>query len=217
MAGQTAVRRPWPLVVADWLRTAPATYIWLTLLVGTTTVLLHLRPGTRHHLLVAWSTNLHNLTRDPLQVLLASALWTDTASLAVYALLFTVFLAPAEHWLGTGRWLLVAFIGHVGATLISVGDFAADLSAHAANPALADDIDVGVSYAFVAVCGVLTYRIARPWRWLYLAAGLALVTVPVILHGTVTDIGHLSALLLGLLCYPLARPRLAGDLTGHSP
>ncbi len=217
MAEQTAVRRPWPLVVADWVRTAPATYVWLMLLSVTTTVLLQLRPRTQHHLLVAWSTNLHNLTRDPLQVLLASALWTDTASLGVYVLLFTVFLAPAEHWLGTGRWLVIALIGHIGATLISVGDFAADLSAHAANPAIADDIDVGVSYAFAALCGVLTYRIARPWRWIYLGAGLVLVTVPVIVHGTVTDIGHLSAVLLGLLCYPLARGRLGSDGTGHSP
>jgi hypothetical protein len=216
MADQT-VRRRRPLLVVDWIRRAPATYIWLTLLVGTTTVLVNLRPAAQQHLLVTWSTNLHNLGRDPAQVLLASALWTDAASLAVYAVLFTVLLAPAEHWLGTGRWLIVAVVGHVGATLISVGDLAADLSVHAADPRLADDVDVGVSYALVALCAVLTYRIPHPWRWIYLAGGLALLVPPVIWHGTVTDIGHLTALLIGLLCYPLTRGRRFSTRADHSP
>jgi hypothetical protein len=212
-----AVRRSWPLTVADWIRTAPATYLWLVVLAGTTTASLQLQPATRRHLLLVWSTNLHNLGRDPVQVLLASAFWTDTGSLLVYAVLFTVFLAPVEHWLGTGRWVLVALIGHIGATLISVGNLAADLSAHAANPALADDIDVGVSYGFAALCAILAYRLPRPWRWIYVAGGLTLVLVPVIGHGTVTDVGHLSAVLLGLLCYPLVRRRTTSDLADHSP
>jgi len=67
--------------------------------------------------------------------------------------------------------------------------------------------DVGVSYALAGVVGVLTYRIAAPWRYLYLAAVLAVYGIPFVTGRTFTDLGHFTSVLLGLACYPLTRGR----------
>ena len=66
--------------------------------------------------------------------------------------------------------------------------------------------DVGVSYFLVGVGAVLAYRIVRPWRWVYL--GTAFIYFGAALVGNInfTAIGHLSALLIGLCCYPFTRP-----------
>jgi hypothetical protein len=70
-----------------------------------------------------------------------------------------------------------------------------------------DTLDVGVSYALAGVVGVLTYRIAAPWRYLYLAAVLAVYGIPFFTARTFTDLGHFTSVLLGLACYPLTRGR----------
>ena len=61
------------------------------------------------------------------------------------------------------------------------------------------------------MAGILVYRLRGPWRYGYLAALLVVAASPVVWpllngsHGTFTDIGHLCAVLIGLLCYPLTR------------
>jgi hypothetical protein len=75
---------------------------------------------------------------------------------------------------------------------------------HARLPrSLADTIDIGVSYGLAGVVGVLAYRVPRPWRWGYLLGVLAFFTYPVLHRGTFTDLGHLTAVLIGLCCYAL--------------
>jgi hypothetical protein len=54
---------------------------------------------------------------------------------------------------------------------------------------------------------VLTYFIARPWRWLYLSGALVWVAVPVAVSADFTPVGHLAALFVGLAWYPLTRGR----------
>jgi hypothetical protein len=54
---------------------------------------------------------------------------------------------------------------------------------------------------------VLTYHIPRRWRWLYLAAALVVFGVSLAVKRDFTQLGHLSALLIGLGCYPLTRSR----------
>jgi hypothetical protein len=76
--------------------------MWLAVLLGTT--IRQLQAGRHlHHLLVHASANIHDLATDPLQVLFESLLWIDGRSWTPYLLLFTLFLAPAEHWLGQIR------------------------------------------------------------------------------------------------------------------
>jgi hypothetical protein len=68
-------------------------------------------------------------------------------------------------------------------------------------------LDVGVSYALAGVVAVLAYRIASPWRYVYIAGVVAFFVVPVLVSQTFTDVGHLSAALIGFACYPLTRAR----------
>ncbi|MGI9092240.1 MAG: rhomboid-like protein [Mycobacteriales bacterium] len=107
-----------------WIRSAPATYTWLAIIAVTTAILLPRSDRVRDRFLRAHSTDVHELQMHPLRVLVASALWTSGPLILVYAVLFTIFLAPAERWLGTPRWLVVVVAGHLGATLISEGGLA---------------------------------------------------------------------------------------------
>ena len=62
--------------------------------------------ATPRVVLVHGSTNLRGLATDPLRVLFESLLWIDGRYWTPYLLLFSLFLAPAEHWLGKMRGLL---------------------------------------------------------------------------------------------------------------
>ena len=194
--------------LAGYVRRAPGTYVWLAVLAVTTAVMNHLTDAELRHLLGERSTNLHHLAEDPLHVLFSSALWIDGGSWFAYFVLFNLFHVPAERWLGTLRWLGVAVLAHVGATYLSEGVLYWAIQ-HGDAPARAvNTLDVGVSYALAGVVAVLTYRIARPWRWLYLAGVLAVYAAPLLFSEvTFTEVGHLSAVLIGLACYPLTRSR----------
>lgn len=68
-------------------------------------------------------------------------------------------------------------------------------------------LDIGVSYALAGVIAVLTYRIAAPWRYPYVAVVLVVYGVPLVTGRTFTDLGHFTSVLIGLGCYPLVRGR----------
>jgi hypothetical protein len=68
-----------------------------------------------------------------------------------------------------------------------------------ASPRLIRARDIGVSYFVIGIVGVLTYRIARPWRWSYLAIALAVVGIPLIVRPDFTPLGHLTPDRVGLL------------------
>jgi predicted ABC-type exoprotein transport system permease subunit len=58
----------------------------------------------------------------------------------------------------------------------------------------------------VGVMAVLTYHIAKPWCWGYLAILIVVFTVPLIVHVNFTAVGHFAAIFIGLCFYPMARP-----------
>ncbi|MGV0627027.1 rhomboid-like protein [Mycolicibacter minnesotensis] len=196
-------------LAAAWhfVHTAPLTYLWLAVL-AITTAIQHLAGRRLHTMLVEQSTNLHHLATDPLEVLVASLLWIDGKDWTPYLLLFTLFLAPAEHWLGQRRWLTVGLISHVGATYVSEGALYVLIQLHRESERLTYARDIGVSYFLVGVMAVLTYRIRRPWRYGYLAALLMIFGVPLAINPNFTVIGHAAALLIGLCCYPVTRQHL---------
>ena len=194
--------------VADRIRLAPGTHVWLLVLGVTSAVAAGLSPNLRSYLLHHVSTNLVELRIHPVRVLFASAFWIETPSaLLFYALLFELVHTTAERWLGTLRWLLVAAVAHVGATLVSQKAVLFGIRDDRLPRSLAHTIDIGVSYGLAGVVGVLAYRVPWPWRWGYLLGVLAFFTYPVLYKGTFTDIGHLTAVLIGLCCYALT-PRL---------
>lgn len=188
-----------------FVRSAPLTYLWLAVLLVTTVVQHHLNRHELHTVLVHRSTNIHHLGTDPLYVLLTSLFWVDGGDWLMCLVLFTLFLAPAERWLGQLRWLTVGLTAHIVATYISEGLLYLAIQQHLEPEKMVHVRDVGVSYFMVGVMAVLTYRIAPPWRWVYLAAltvyyGAGLVTDP-----NFTAIGHFSAIFIGLCFYPMAR------------
>ncbi|MET7428316.1 MULTISPECIES: rhomboid-like protein [Streptomyces] len=190
-----------------YVRGAPGTYVWLGILFVTTVALHHMSPEFEEHFLRRRSTNIHELSRNPVRVLVASAMWIESGYWVPYALLYTVFHVPAERWLGTARWLAVCALAHVLASLISEGVLLEAIRRGMAPHSAVNTLDIGVSYALAGVMAVLTYRIAAPWRYAYLPAVLAVFGLPLAAGPTFTDFGHIVAVLIGLACYPLVRGR----------
>ncbi|MGY0024897.1 rhomboid-like protein [Streptomyces sp. cg35] len=193
--------------VWSYLRSAPGTYLWLAALFVTTVAVHHMSPEFEQDFLRQRSTNLHELSKNPIRVLVSSAFWIDGSSWWPYAVLYTVFHAQAERWLGTARWLAVAAAAHTLATLISEGALLWAVRHGHAPTSSVNTLDVGVSYALAGVVAVLTYRIASPWRYAYLAVVLVVYGAPLVTGRTFTDLGHFTSVLIGLACYPLTRGR----------
>ncbi|MFI9629206.1 rhomboid-like protein [Streptomyces sp. NPDC052042] len=198
----------WLRDVGSWIRSAPGTYVWLAALFVTTVIIHQMSPAFEEEFLRQRSTNIHELSQDPVRVLIASAFWIDNGRWAPYVVLYTIFHARAERWLGTLRWLAVAAAAHVLATLVSEGVLAWAIRHGHVAPAAANTLDVGVSYALAGVIAVLTYRVPAPWRPVYPFAVLVFYGIPLVTGPGFTDLGHFAAVLIGLACRPLIRSRL---------
>ncbi|ACU70766.1 conserved hypothetical protein [Catenulispora acidiphila DSM 44928] len=194
-----------PADVWDYVRDAPGTYLWLVALFGVSRYVRRLPAERATKLLEANSTNLARLRQAPLKVMVTSLFFTTGTSWLFYAVTYSVFHAPAEHWLGTWRWLVVLGLAHVGATLLSEGWVAREIRAGRLPRSERMAADYGVSYAQAGAAAVLTYRIPEPWRLLYLAALIAFYG-----YGWVknrrdfTAIGHVCAVAIGLACFWIA-------------
>ncbi|WP_245850208.1 rhomboid-like protein [Mycobacterium angelicum] len=197
----------WLAAALRFVASAPLTYLWVTVLLVTTIIARHLTRRQYHTVVVDGSTNIHDLSRDPLDVLFYSLLWIDGRYWTPYLVLFTLFLAPAEQWLGQLRWLTVGLTSHIAATYISEGLLYLAIQHHLEPQRLVHARDIGVSYFLVGVTAVLAYRIPPPWRWAYLAVLITTFAVPLIIKLNFTAIGHFSAIFIGLCFYPMARNR----------
>nr|WP_265861880.1 rhomboid-like protein [Streptomyces sp. SKN60] len=206
----------------SWVRSSPGTHIWLAVIALTSLVIALSPDGLEHYLLHRNSSNLHELSRHPMRALLGSAFWIENpASLPFYAVLFEVFHAPVERWLGTLKWLIVVGTAHVAATLVSQKVVLEAIRDHDVPRSMAHVVDIGVSYGLAASVGILTYRLPRPWRWFYLAGAVAFFAVPLITDRTYTDLGHAVSLVIGLAFWPLTgeghgpeKPLVGGDARG---
>ncbi len=221
-SGSSGEGRPRAWLGAAWrfVANAPLTYVWLTVLLVTTIIAHTLTRRQLHTEIVHASTNIHDLLRDPLEVLFSSLLWIDGRYWTPYLLLFTLFLAPAEHWLRQLRWLTVGLTTHILATYISEGLLYLAIQYHLVPErrvhALVHSKDIGVSYFLVGVIAVLAYRIAMPWRWGYLAILITIFAIPLIIGVNFTAIGHLSSIFIGLSFYPMVRKRMGPQLSPAS-
>ncbi|MGW0766822.1 rhomboid-like protein [Streptomyces sp. NPDC002676] len=193
--------------VGAFFRSSPGTYVWLAVLFVTTVALHRMSPEFEEHFLRQRSTNIHELSRNPVRVLVASAMWVDTGHWFPYAFLYTVFHAQVERWLGTARWLGVCALAHVLASLLSEGILLKAIRDGIAPHSAVNTLDIGVSYALAGVIGVLAYRIAPPWRYGYVLLVLAVFGLPLTDGATFTDFGHFFSVLIGLACQPLVRGR----------
>ncbi|WP_338060134.1 rhomboid-like protein [Streptomyces fulvoviolaceus] len=191
-----------------YVRGAPGTYIWLGILFVTTVALHHMSPEFEEEFLRQRSTNIHELSSNPVRVLVASAMWIDGGRWLPYAVLYSVFHAPAERRLGTARWLAVCAAAHVLATLISEGALLWGIRHGMAPASAVNTLDIGVSYALAGVVAVLVHLIPAPWRYGYAFVVLLVYGVPLVTGRTFTDLGHFTSVLIGFGCYPLARGRV---------
>jgi hypothetical protein len=207
LAGQPSRAGRAARAVWRYVRRAPGTYVWLAILLVTTLIIRHVDVDMAHRILEKRSTNLHYLAQTPVRVLFASALWISGGGWFFYFVLYNIFHVPAERWLGTLRWLAVVLIAHVGATYISEGTLYWAIHHDYAPESARYTLDYGVSYALAGVEAVLTYRIARPWRYFYVAGLVVFYGVGIARNRDFTSLGHFSAMLLGLVCYPLTRSR----------
>ncbi|MER5641045.1 rhomboid-like protein [Kitasatospora sp. NPDC002227] len=207
--GRRAAARAW-----CYVRQAPGTFAWLAILFVTTQIIRHVSPEFADGLLQKRSTNIEYLSQDPVRVLITSALWIAGGGWFLYFLLYNLFHVPAERWLGTRRWLLVLAIAHVGATYLSEGVLLWAIDHGHAPESARYTLDYGVSYALAGIEAVLTYLIVKPWRYVYLAGVLLFYGSALITGRTFTDVGHFTAALLGLACYPLTRGRTLAAVGG---
>ncbi|MDX3536399.1 hypothetical protein PV721_18845 [Streptomyces sp. MB09-01] len=202
----------------SWIRSSPGTHIWLLIIAVTSIVVVIAPDQVDHVLLHRNSSNIHQLVRHPVRALLSSAFWIENpASLALYAVLFELFYAPVERWLGTQRWLLIVAGAHIIATLVSQRILLMAIEDHRAPRSMTHVVDIGVSYGLAAAVGVLTYRLPGPWRWFYLAGAVAFFGLPLATGGTFTDLGHAIALSVGLLAWPLTRHDVSRETRPRYP
>ncbi|MFG2718734.1 rhomboid-like protein [Streptomyces sp. NPDC048416] len=196
--------------VRAWVRSTPGTHIWLLTIAVTSLVIQLSTREFERFLFHRNSSNIHELTKHPVQSLFTSAFWIENpSSLLLYLVLFEIVHGTVERWLGTLRWLCTVVVGHVVATLISQEYVLWSIQnqhlprrlAHA----MSHVVDIGVSYGLAASAGILVYRLPRPWCWLYLAGVLGFFGIPLATGGTFTDLGHVTALFIGFACWPLTR------------
>src|SRR5262245_36526451 len=95
------------------VRAAPASVAYLAALLTTTIALSLSSDRTSDSILLDLSTNLHQLERDPVRVLLGSAFWVDGwLELALWAAVLIAVAAPVERRLGWWRTTVVFVAGH---------------------------------------------------------------------------------------------------------
>jgi membrane associated rhomboid family serine protease len=188
------------------IRSAPLTVGYLIVLSATTVLLSVASTDRADRLLDTFSTNLHQLGRAPLRVLVGSAFWTSGwFELTQWVVLFFAVLAPVERRLGRRRTLLAFAVGHVGATLMVAAGLWLAVQFGTVAPTVAFARDVGVSYGFFSVAALAAYLLARRVQLCYLTLLIGYVTIAAAMSHTFTDFGHMTAVAIGLVWYPLRR------------
>lgn len=173
-------------------RPALLTASYLLVLLVTTLVLRASSPSTVQAILQASKTNAWHLAHQPLQVLVASALWLPNQRWWYYAAIFGGFMAPLERRVGAGRVLLVFLSGHVLATLLTEVPLGAAAWFGWLPASTVHRLDVGVSYGMFAVIGAWAGLLPRRVRARVLAVVVPLVAVP--LADARHDVGGACAL-----------------------
>lgn len=195
--------------VKDWVRRAPLTYLYLTLLTFTTWLLANTSEPLRKAFLAEQSTNLHELSTNPVTVLVRSAMYVSPVELLIWWVGFSLVVAPLEHRFGWQRTLAGFALGHVGAT-VAVAYLQVWLFRTAELPVPSPVlIDVGASYGFCALAALATYRGALLRRLLWAGALVALLATGLLLDLDWSSIGHTVAALLGFAFCRLVRPEAA--------
>ncbi|NMO02342.1 hypothetical protein HH308_14075 [Gordonia sp. TBRC 11910] len=186
----------------DYFRGAPVSLIYIFTLLVTWWTLRGATDRVTHGLIASASTNLHNMQTDPLQVLVASAFWADPAGTPLMMVIeLLAVMVAAERWLGWWKTIAVFAVGHIGATLITVVGIAYAVDHGMMSARITHTADVGYSYGLMALAGALAFRFTGAWRIAWLVGLGGYLGFEVVEDHTFTDVGHLSAMLLGVAAF----------------
>jgi hypothetical protein len=163
--------------------------------------------------IVGWtSTNVHNLAHHPLAATFASAFVVPSGLLPELVIVAASF-AVVERAIGTLRVVVIALVGHIGATLITEGSVGLGIAAGVLPATDLTRSDVGISYAMFAVLAASTLLLHGRARTIAIAAIAAVVGVGAVVSPDMTAAGHVLSVALGFgtmswLQRPIHRNRL---------
>jgi hypothetical protein len=176
------------------------TLAYATALLAVAAAMMQMRPQAQHRVIQHASTNLHNLADGRIGTLIGSAFVNEAGPVYLWLPGLVALLALGELLWQSRRLMLAFAVGHIGATLLVAAGIAVAVAVGLVSRSIADGADVAMSYGAVAVLGSVTAAIAPRWRaawaggWLAIAVGSAVLT-----RGDFTAVGHVVALMLGML------------------
>jgi hypothetical protein len=194
-------------VLVRFVGGAPLSVAWLLVLLITTRVQRSAGRWGARRLQREHSTNLRRLRTEPRRVLTTSLFWLDDRRWWPHLPVFVGIIAPAERRLRWWRWLFVGVAAHVIGTYVGQGYLRLMIRTGRAPWRLVAARDVGVSYFVFGAAGTLSGYVPRPWRCRCQAVTLAALVGNVVVRPTFTEVGHLTAFLVGLAAVPLAPER----------
>ena len=186
--------------VRHWLLGSDVGVVYAVMLLVMTLYLTFAPDHVRDSIVAYSSTNLRNLRVHPLSVLWLSGfivpslggLWSSVPFLL---LAFTI----VQRTLGRAALIISAVFGHIGATLFVSVLLRSGISKGLVDPSVRLASDVGFSYAMFGVAGMVVVWFTRTWTKLAYVAVLSLyLGAYAVFSRTFTDIGHVSAWLIGL-------------------
>ncbi len=191
------MRRLLPELRQD-LSGAPASTAYAFTLFVTWWTLRGVGDSVERRLIFSASTNLYNMQHNPIQVLVASAFWTQGQFPWVTIAEILVVMGFAERWLGTSRWILLFATGHIGATLLTVTTIDHAIDHHVIPVRVEYAADVGTSYGFTAVLAAMAFHFRGVVRALWAGVIVVFLGSALLIGPTFTDYGHMCAALIGL-------------------
>jgi hypothetical protein len=194
---------------------ARVTTTYAAIITSTTLVLVGTPTRIGDAVLRSNSTNLRGLARDPVRVLVTSALFLEHGGYLFFLVTAVFVLAPLERWLGAWRALVTFAVGHVGASLLVAAGLTIGVNSGQVAASVARVMDVGPSYGTAASAALLCFRLPRRWRIVAVAALWTALLVGLVTAPSPTAWGHVAATVLGVACYPLVhwhRTRLGSPL-----
>lgn len=189
---RTSLRFGWAQVRR--LRLAPG---YALVVLGVAIWLQHTDPATRSRVIFESSTNVHNLTHGHWWVLVTSCFVSETPRASRF-LVQLVVIGMAEVLWGRLRAAAVFLYGNVVASMIVYGLLRLAILERLVPLKVAFANDVGSSYGLAALLGGLAAYVPGRHRPLLVTALILVAVLLAALGQTFTDVGHLTALLLGM-------------------
>jgi hypothetical protein len=175
------------------------TIVYGLILVCVNATMLALGPVLQYRLIQYASTNLHNLSRGHIGTLIGSAFVVDAGPIAEWLPGLLCLLGLVELLWGSLRLVVAFAVGHVGATVLVAAGLAGAVSWGWVSALVTQAEDVGMSYGATAALGVITLAVPRRWRASWIGFWLAVGVAVIAMDRDFTDVGHVVALILGML------------------